>query len=412
MQGGYPPQQAQYQQPTQQFPPGGQPPYPYPQQGMPPQGAAPKKGRPVWLIVLIVLLALCLLGGLGTVALIAATGRSINTVLNNALATATALAALDVTVPTDTPTDFGSSEPTTEPEAVSTDTPSSSSSNGTDTDEGYLTQWTDWLTKYGEAFTKFSELNLDPKVSDATWRSDVTKEVETIRDTANRVLDYNKAPTTFKGIHRNMQDAATHFVKMADLYNEGLQKQDATILDQATAELAEGNKLMDKAYEGMANLAPGAPGLSTVVVDDTPTAVSQEAEPTSAPISGGELGIGSTGQTGGLKITLNGIKRDSGGFLKPKAGNEYLIVDLTFENTTSEKTTVSSLLSYSIKDSTGQEYSITFGPDIKKSADGDIAAGDKLRGESAFEVPKSATGLVFIYKPFMSGDEVRFKLDK
>lgn len=124
-------------------------------------------------------------------------------------------------------------------------------------------------------------------------------------------------------------------------------------------------------------------------------------------------GIGSSAETDGLKITLNGVRRDAGNSIfKPDAGNEYLIVNLTFENTTTDTKTVSSLLSFSVKDDTGRNYTITFGPQVQGSADGTVEPGGKLRGEAVFEVPKDATGLVFTYTPFLIGSSVSFKLDK
>jgi hypothetical protein len=433
MQGEYQqPQYQQYQQPTQQFPPGYeqqyQQQYPYQQPVAPPPAAPAKKGFPIWGIILIVILALCACGGIGTFGLLNATGRSLSNIwdqaLSQAAATLTAAAVVDV-VPTATPADFGlepeatdtveslaESTDTPESEAEGTSTPSSSTSGEKDDQIEYLTEWTNWLASYGTAFSAFGLLNIDPKLGDATWRDDVSKQLDVIRDTANKVQDYNKAPDSYAEAHSKMQEAATHFLKMTDLYEEGVDKQDADLITQANAELEQGNKVMEEVYTKMGE-APGMLGSATVTVEDTPTPeAGVESNPTSAPVTGGELGIGSTGETDGLKITVNGVKRETGGFFPPKEGMEYLILDLSFENTTDSEQTVSSLLSFNVKDGTGQEYSITFGPDIKESPDGTIAPHDTLRGESAFEVPKGATGLVFTYEPFLTGEPISFKLDK
>lgn len=123
--------------------------------------------------------------------------------------------------------------------------------------------------------------------------------------------------------------------------------------------------------------------------------------------------VGSSADTAGLRITLNEVRRSQGGnVFKPKEGYEYVIVNLTFENIDNKEHSVSSLLSAKVVDDTGQRYTIAIGVDTADIPDGTIAAGDKSRGELAFEVPTDATGLVYIYDPLFGGEPVRFKLDK
>lgn len=132
---------------------------------------------------------------------------------------------------------------------------------------------------------------------------------------------------------------------------------------------------------------------------------------TSAP-STGALAIGTTGETAGLKVTVTGVRRDEKGLLDASAGMEYVIINVAFENTTKEDQAVSSLLSMSVKDSTGQKYTIALGADNKTSPDGTVPVGGKLQGEAAYEIPKTATGLVFTYDPLIGGSPLDFKLDK
>jgi hypothetical protein len=121
--------------------------------------------------------------------------------------------------------------------------------------------------------------------------------------------------------------------------------------------------------------------------------------------------VGSTLETAGLRVTLNSVRRHSGGqFFKPDAGHEYIVLDLTYENTTDREVAVSSLLSASVKDSTGQKYTLALGGTDKSAPDGSIAPGDRARGEIAFEVPVDAAGLVVTYDPILGGDPVRFSV--
>lgn len=88
-------------------------------------------------------------------------------------------------------------------------------------------------------------------------------------------------------------------------------------------------------------------------------------------------------------VTVNKVSTNQGDNLIniPKAGNIYLVVNVTLKNTSSQNQGASSLVMFSLKDSTGQTYNqnIVFG----HSPDGQAAAGGLVRGDIAYEVPKS-----------------------
>src|SRR5688500_10064699 len=125
------------------------------------------------------------------------------------------------------------------------------------------------------------------------------------------------------------------------------------------------------------------------------------------------LNVGQTGEIDGLKVTLHSVRRSTKGALgNADEGKEYVIVKLTFENTTAEEKIVSSLLQFAVRDAAGTEYNIDLFSDVQSTPDGDIAAGGKLEGESGFQIPTTATGLVFEYTPLLSDSKLQFKLDK
>jgi len=148
----------------------------------------------------------------------------------------------------------------------------------------------------------------------------------------------------------------------------------------------------------------------------------------SAPTVGSNVGIGSTdpgktttevlnvGQTGeidGVKVTLHSVRRtEQGSLSSADEGKEYVIVKLTFENTTSEVKIVISGAQFAVRDDAGTEYNVDLFADTKSTPDGDIQAKGKLEGESVFQVPKNARGLVFEYTPLLSEGKLQFKLDK
>lgn len=100
---------------------------------------------------------------------------------------------------------------------------------------------------------------------------------------------------------------------------------------------------------------------------------------------GDQVNVGNT-----YTVTVNSVKTSSGSDIsQPQAGNTFLIIDVTLKNTSAQEQDLSSLLQFTLKDSTGQKYdqSLTAGG---TPPDGKIAAGDQARGQIAYEVPASA----------------------
>lgn len=102
---------------------------------------------------------------------------------------------------------------------------------------------------------------------------------------------------------------------------------------------------------------------------------------------GDQVKVGST-----YIVTVNSVKASQGDEIdQPKAGNQYMIVDVTVQNVSSSEQDFSSLLSFTLKDSTGQKYDQAFVSGAT-SPDGKIEPNDKLRGQLAYEVPTAQHG--------------------
>jgi len=83
-------------------------------------------------------------------------------------------------------------------------------------------------------------------------------------------------------------------------------------------------------------------------------------------------------------------------FIAPKTGNKFIKLNLTIENTGKEKQSVSTIIQMYLKDKEGTKYTQTLIPD-QKQVDGELLAGDKIKGDLVYEVPKAVTGLKFYY---------------
>jgi hypothetical protein len=101
---------------------------------------------------------------------------------------------------------------------------------------------------------------------------------------------------------------------------------------------------------------------------------------------GDQVNVGNT-----YTVTVNSVTTSAGtadAISPPQAGNTYLIVDVSLKNTSSKSQDVSSLLLFTLKDSTGQKYDESLSAGVT-TPDGTLTAGDVLRGQIAYEVPTS-----------------------
>lgn len=111
--------------------------------------------------------------------------------------------------------------------------------------------------------------------------------------------------------------------------------------------------------------------------------------------------VGDVIAMGTTNLTVNEVLYPAGDdFNKPNAGYKFLVVDITIENTGATAISVSTLLQMSVKDASGQKFDVDLMASVASggtSPDGEIAPGEKLRGQVGFQVPENATGLVFVF---------------
>lgn len=124
--------------------------------------------------------------------------------------------------------------------------------------------------------------------------------------------------------------------------------------------------------------------------------------------SGTHYKVGQTANIASMDVTVNSIKTSQGdSIITPKTGNQYLIVDVTVNNKSGQAQNISSALSFTLKDSTGQKYTeaITTLSGITPP-DGSVQDGAKLRGQIVYEVPKSMKNYTFDFQPDITSTNV------
>jgi flagellar basal body-associated protein FliL len=126
------------------------------------------------------------------------------------------------------------------------------------------------------------------------------------------------------------------------------------------------------------------------------------------PTSGAHYKIGQTANIASMDVTANSTRTSQGDqYSVPKAGNQYLIVDVTVNNKSGQAQTISSLISFILQDSTGQKYTETITTLSGVTApDGSVQDGAKLRGQLIYEVPKSMKSYTFEFQPSITSTDV------
>ena len=109
-------------------------------------------------------------------------------------------------------------------------------------------------------------------------------------------------------------------------------------------------------------------------------------------------------------ITLNGVRSSSTGLLSSEPTNDnYLLLDLTIENLSSEELSVSTLLMMELQGSDSRRYDIAIFAETSSPIDGTVPAQGQIRGEVAFDV-KDLDSYTFSYKNGLLADSVQFEI--
>jgi len=109
------------------------------------------------------------------------------------------------------------------------------------------------------------------------------------------------------------------------------------------------------------------------------------------------------------QVTVNSVKTSAGGeFDSPKTGDTFLEISVTMKNISAQEQEASSLIFWSLKDSTGQRYDEAVVSDAPSTPDGKVAAGDKLTGTLSYQVPlaQKQFELSFAPDPISSGQTI------
>lgn len=162
--------------------------------------------------------------------------------------------------------------------------------------------------------------------------------------------------------------------------------------------------LIALAVIGAACASKSSSGTTGTTVASGPTSPSTlgttKAPVTTAAPKSSTYTVGQTAKTGGFNVTVYAIKDpqpSTNQFLTPKTGNHFVSIDVQVNNPGKDQQTFSSLAGFHLQDSANRQYDeditgagVTPGP-----PEGQIAAGQSVRGFVVFEIPDGTTGLKF-----------------
>ena len=116
----------------------------------------------------------------------------------------------------------------------------------------------------------------------------------------------------------------------------------------------------------------------------------------STPPAKSNYSVGETAKTGDFEVTVYGSKdpQPASQFDRPAAGSHFVSVDVQVANRGSKQQTFSSLAGFHLVDSANRQFDEEIASDVKPGPpDGQIPAGEAVRGTVVFEVPDGTTGL-------------------
>ena len=152
--------------------------------------------------------------------------------------------------------------------------------------------------------------------------------------------------------------------------------------------------------------APAQTKQSTEAPTAAPAQTKQSTEVPTAASRTESYSVGDVMDISDFVLVVLGWEMPTDDIFRPDAGNMYVAVELLFVNQSDSPATVSTLLQMALKDSTDRQFTLDLGAQTASKSgalDGELAAGERIRGKIGFQVPEDAAGLVFVFDPSIIG---------
>lgn len=116
--------------------------------------------------------------------------------------------------------------------------------------------------------------------------------------------------------------------------------------------------------------------------------------------------VGDVTKLGAREFTVNSVRRSEAmGYVTPKAGKEYVIVNVTIRNLGNDEVSYNPY-DFKVQDANGAQESITFAPLDDSLNSGTLAPAGKVTGSMPFEVPVGDEAKLIFQPSFWSSQRV------
>ena len=127
------------------------------------------------------------------------------------------------------------------------------------------------------------------------------------------------------------------------------------------------------------------------------------------------LKVGQQGMLDGFAVKVNSVKETRGedfDKISLKAGQVYIVLNVTIDNTGPESKNVSSLAQFALRDASGQEYTEEYLSTAKKAPDGILLSDHVLAGDLVYKVPTAEKMFTLIFQAaFLGSDQMTWDIN-
>ncbi len=148
----------------------------------------------------------------------------------------------------------------------------------------------------------------------------------------------------------------------------------------------------------------GIQSTTTTTTTTAPTVIASTASAATTVNTPTTFTVGKQVSAGTWKITVNSAKTSTGNeFDTPKSGNIYLLIDFTAKNTDTSNHDMSPIY-FTLRDNQGNTYDLAY-ITVPSDPRGAVVAGQQLRGDLSYEVPKSLHSFILQFDPPTDSDD-------
>ncbi len=105
-------------------------------------------------------------------------------------------------------------------------------------------------------------------------------------------------------------------------------------------------------------------------------------------------------------FSFNGIRTDESeipGIWELEENNHFVIVNVSFKNTSEQTYQMSPITTMQIKDESGRYYTVSSATALRNSIGGPVEPGQTIVGEVGFTMPKAVKNGTFLFTPNIEG---------